>query len=124
MKIKANKIGDLGKIGFVKVVLKENVPAFEYPENMETKEVNRIGKLEQEFHKNNYVVENDYDELYYYNDSWIFELKETTGRQYYSIVINKKTNEVQILATQEEGCGGIVNAGDIFKTLIAGGFID
>ena len=123
MKIKDSKVKDLSSIGFVKVVLKENVPLFEYPQDMEIKEVNRIGKLEQKFHNDNYVVENDYDELYYYNDSWIFELKETTGRQYYSIVINKKTNEVQILATQEEGCGGIVNAGDIFKTLIAGGFI-
>ena len=123
MKIKASKLKDLSKIGFVKVVLKENVPLFEYPENMEIKEVNRIGKLEQKFHNDNYVVEDDYDELYYYNGSWIFELKGSTGRQYYSIVIDKKTNEVQILATQEEGCGGIVDAGDIFKVLIENGFI-
>ena len=124
MKIKANKIGDLEKIGVVKVALEENSPLLSLTDEMTDDEVKQIVKLEDEFQSNHYVAEDYDDGLYYYESSWVFEIGHSRRGQSYYVIINKNTNEVQILATEPDGSGGIINAGDIFKTLIAGGFID
>ena len=126
MKIKANKIGDLEKIGFVKVALEENSPMSRasITEAMSDDEIRQIVKLDNEFQSSYYVAENDYDGLYYYDECWVFEIGHSRRGQSYYVIINKDTNEVQLLATEPDGSGGIINAGDIFKVLIAGGFID
>ena len=76
MKIKANKIGDLEKIGFVKVALEENSPLSNasITEAMSDDEVRQIVKLEDEFQSSYYVAEDYDDGLYYYEGCWVFEI--------------------------------------------------
>ena len=125
MKIKASKLKDLSSIGFVKVALEENSPMSitSITQAMSDDEVKQIIKLEDEFQSSYYVAEDYDDGLYYYEGCWVFEIGHSRRGQSYYVIINKDTNEVQILATEPDGSGGIINAGDIFKTLIAGGFI-
>ena len=123
MKIKDSKVKDLEKIGFVKVALERNSPMSSLTDEMSDDEVQQILKLDNEFQKSHYVAEDDDDRLYYYESCWVFEIGHSRRGQSYYVIINKDTNEVQILATEPDGSGGIINAGDIFKTLIAGGFI-
>ena len=124
MKIKDSKVKDLEKIGFVKVAIYENSPLLLLTDEMPDDEVKQIVKLEDEFQINHYVAYDDYDGLYYHEGCWVFEIGHSRRGQWYFVIINKDTNEVQLLATEPDGSGGIINAGDIFKTLIAGGFID
>jgi hypothetical protein len=125
MKIKASKLKDLSSIGFVKVALKENSPLSNasITKDMSDDEVRQIIKLENEFQKSHYVAYDDYDGLYYHEGCWVFEIGHSRRGQSYYVIINKDTNEVQILATEPDGSGGIINAGDIFKVLIENGFI-
>ena len=123
MKIKASKLKDLSSIGFVKVALEENSPMSSLTDEMNDDEVKQIVKLENEFEKSHYVAYDDYDGLYYYEGCWVFEIGHSRRGQSYYVIINKNTNEVQLLATEPDGSGGIINAGDIFKVLIENGFI-
>jgi hypothetical protein len=125
MKIKASKVKDLEKIGFVKVALKENSPMSNasITEAMSDDEVRQIIKLEDEFQSNHYVAFDYESRLYYHDGCWVFEIGHSRRGQRYYVIIDKDTNEVQLLATEPDGCGGIINAGDIFKTLIENGFI-
>tara|TARA_R110000787_G_scaffold70320_1_gene156376 strand:+ start:1082 stop:1456 length:375 start_codon:yes stop_codon:yes gene_type:complete len=123
MKVRQNRLKDLKKLGFVKVIREKNTPIFDFVENMDIDKFNKLYALKDKYYEDNYVVEDDYDCLYYHEGSWVFEIGHSRRGQSYYVIIHKVTNEVQILATEPDGAGGVIDAGNIFKELIESDFI-
>jgi hypothetical protein len=123
MKIKKEKVKDLGKVGFVKIVKESDSPIY-LTDNNTQKDV--FDKLYQEYLKfiENYVINDEHDDpLTVYEGQYVYDLGHSSRGQHYYILIQKDL-QVTILASKADGDGTHVKVGDIFQKLISKGFIE
>jgi hypothetical protein len=123
MKIKQEKLKDLGKVGFVKIVKGSDSPIYLTDNNTP---IAVFDKLYQEYLKfiENYVIDNEYDDpLSECEGQYIYDLGHSRRGQHYYILIQKDL-QVTILASKADGDGTHVKVGDIFQKLISKGFIE
>jgi hypothetical protein len=123
MKIKQEKLKDLGKVGFVKIVKESDSPIY-LTDNNTPKDV--FDELYQEYLKfsENYVInDEDDDPLSVYEGQYVYDLGHSSRGQHYYILIQKDW-QVAVFASKPDGDGTHVEIGDIFQKLISEGFIE
>jgi len=123
MKIKKEKVKDLGKVGFVKIVKESDSPIY-LTDNNTPKNV--FDKLYQEYLKfsENYVINDEHDDpLYGCEGKYVYDLGLSRRGQHYYVLIQKDL-QVAVFASKADGDGTHIEVGDIFQKLISEGFIE
>ena len=123
MKIKQEKLKDLGKVGFVKIVKESDSPIYLTDNNTPKNVFDELYKEYLKFSEN-YVINDEHDDpLYGCEGKYVYDLGHSSRGQHYYVLIQKNL-EVTILASKPDGDGTHIEVGDIFQKLISEGFIE
>ena len=123
MKIKKEKVKDLGNIGFVKIMSEPKSILHLLTDGLSNDEQSEIIEKYYESFKENHVCENSDDKFYFYEGCYFYNLGHARRGQHYYVLIQKDL-QVAILASKPDGDGTHIKVGDIFQKLISEGFIE
>lgn len=123
MKVKRNKIQDLPKLGFKKIVSYKYDPIWNVLDTNTTEENKKHILLSRQFNAKNIVVM-PVDDTYPYLNSFSYNLGSSRRGQSYYLIIQGKSGNVQLLATKADGDGKEILLDNIFIRLINEGFIE
>ena len=86
--------------------------------NKSTEEVSELIELENKLRQNNFVVEDDCNVLYYFDNVYVYEIGHSRRGQFYYFLFDINTKNFSVIASEPDGSGGAVELPDILIDLI------